>query len=149
MKEVTLSTGQTATIRSKDELTEGQSRKIEIARSRGTAVFKRFGVESETGFTIPPEDMDKLTDEDWAQINGFSDALITEMTDSIKGGEYGAQPCQITDPTILRKADYDALEAVVSAEYAGIAVAPEGPDDKINPLAAAAESTPSSSVPET
>jgi hypothetical protein len=37
MKEVTLSTGQTATIRTKDELTEGQSRKIEIARSRGAA----------------------------------------------------------------------------------------------------------------
>ena len=43
MKEVTLSTGQTATIRSKDELTEGQSRKIEIARSRGAAVFARYG----------------------------------------------------------------------------------------------------------
>jgi hypothetical protein len=140
MKDVVLSTGQTATIRSKDELTEGQSRKIEIARSRGTAVFKRFGVESETGFTIPPEDMDKLTDEDWAQINGFSDALITEMTVTFNGGS------DVLCPANLLKPEYDALEAEVSAIYAGIAVAPEGPDDKINPLVEAAASTPLSLV---
>ena len=77
MKEVTLSTGQTATIRSKDELTEGQSRKIEIARSRGAAVFAKYGVAGENGQVgIPPSDMDKLTDEDWANISGFEDTLI-------------------------------------------------------------------------
>lgn len=136
MKEVTLSTGQVAQIRSKDELTEGQSRKIEIARSRGSAVFQRLGVETETGFTIPPSEMDKLSDEDYAHIHGFTDALISELTVSFDGGT-------LVSASDLLKPVYDALEEVVSKEYAGQSVA-EGPDEKINPLVVAAGSIDSS-----
>jgi hypothetical protein len=138
MKEVTLSTGQTATIRSKDELTEGQSRKIGIARSRGAAVFNKYGVSAEGSLGIPPADMDKLSDEDWANISGFEDTLILVLTESLDG-----QP--LAPVTDLPKVTYDALNAVCSAEYAGVQVSTEGPDEKIDPKVEAAESTPSSS----
>ena len=137
MKEVTLSTGQTATIRTKDELTEGQSRKIEIARSRGAAVFTKYGVSAEGSLGIPPADMDKLSDEDWANISGFEDTLILVLTESLDG-----QP--LAPVTDLPKVTYDALNAVCSAEYAGVEKH-EGVDEKIDPKVEAAESTPSSS----
>jgi hypothetical protein len=137
MKEVTLSTGQVAQIRTKDELTEGQSRKIEIARSRGSAVFQRLGVQSDTGFTIPPSEMDKLSDDDFTNIRGFEDAAISVMTVSLDGESIG-------EPTDLTAKVYEALSDAVLGEYSGVQVTSEGPDDKINPLAEAAESTPSS-----
>ena len=137
MKEVTLSTGQAATIRSKDELTEGQSRKIEIARSRGAAVFAKYGVTTDGSTSIPPSDMSKLTDEDWLNINGFTDTLIDVMTVSLNGET-------VMNPTELPKPVYDALNEAVSAEYGGLEQTTESVDDKIDPLAAAAESTPSS-----
>lgn len=139
MREVTLSTGQVAQIRTKDELTEGQSRRIEIARSRGSAVFQRLGSETKTGFVIPPADMDKLSDEDFVNIRSFEDAAISIMTLSLNGEPIG-------EPTDLVTATYDALSNAVLSEYGGVKVATESVDEKINPLAVAAESTDSSSA---
>lgn len=139
MKDVVLSTGHTASIRSRDELTEGQSRKIEIARARGMAVFQKFGVTSEGSTSIPPADMDKLTDEDWAHVNGFTDALIDTLTISLNGET-------VVNPTELPKAVYDALSDAVSTEYAGVKQTDDSVDEKIDPLAVAVESTASSSA---
>jgi len=139
MKDVTLSTGQTVQIRAKDELTEGQSRKIAVARARGAAVFQRFGVKGDNDtLAIPDEILDQLSDEDFANIRGFEDAVISVMTISIDGKPLG-------EPTELSSQTYDALNTVALEAYSGIAVATEGPDEKIDPLAEAAESTPSSS----
>jgi hypothetical protein len=137
MKEVTLSTGQVAVLRTKDELTEGQSRKIEVARARGAAVFQRLGTESEGKLSIPPEQMDKLSDEDYTNLRGFEDNVISVLTISLDGEPIG-------QPTDLMQKTYDALSSVALAEYAGLAQAPEGPDEKIDPLAEAAGSTVSS-----
>lgn len=138
MKDIVLATGHTATIREKDELTEGQSRKIEIARSRGAAVFQRLGTKTETGFTIASEEMDKLSDEDFANIRSFEDAAIVALTVALDGEPIG-------DPTELRSAVFDALAAAVLEAYGGGVVA-EGPDEKIDPLVGAVGSTDSSSA---
>jgi hypothetical protein len=152
-KDVTLSTGQVAVIRSKDELTEGQSRRIEIARSRGGAVLQKYQKRvylDESGedtfdvtgaktdrLAVPTVAMDDISDEEWARINGFTDVLIAELTISLAGEA-------VADPTTLAKPVYDALSDAVGTEYAGIAVATDSVDDKIDPLAVAAESTDSS-----
>jgi hypothetical protein len=171
MKDVVLSTGQTATIRSKDELTEGQSRKIEIARSRSVAVMQKYQkpvylkpdpdstednpkpdiqtfevtnvramTATEPMMGIPNRELDQLSDEDWGFIDGFSDVLISEMTTAFEGSP-------LPDPTTLPKPVYDALETLVASEYAGLRQSTDSVDEKINPLATAAESTDSSSVP--
>ena len=139
MRDVVLSTGQTATIRSKDELTEGQSRKIEIARSRGAAVFQRIGSKTDEGLSIAGAEMDKLSDEDFANINAFEDAVISVMTVSLDGEALG-------EPTDLVSAVYDALNEVTMSEYGGMKVARETVDEKIDPLVEAAESTDSSTA---
>lgn len=166
MKTVELSTGVTAVIRTKDELTEGQSRRIEIARSRGLAITQRLqkpvyidedGAETFTVTSIrakiddapkiatPTAILNELSDDDWKLINGYGDALVVELTDSISGGEYGDK-VSVSDPTILRKPDFDKLSASVLEEYDGSVTGDEGPDEKINPLVEAAGSTDSSSL---
>ena len=142
MKTVVLSTGQTAVIRTKDELTEGQSRKIEIARARGSAVFNKFGAKTGDSMVIAPGDMDKLSDEDFVNISGFEDAAICVLTVSLNGEDVG-------DPTQLTKAIYQELSDIVLSEYAGVAVSTESVDEKIDPLVVAAESTESSTEAQT
>jgi hypothetical protein len=137
MKEVVLSNGQVVVVRPTDELTEGQSRRIEIARSRGSAVFQKFGVEAGEKIEIPPSAMDKLSDEDFAHIRGFEDTVMSVMILSVDEKPLG-------DPTDLPRTVYNELNEIAMNAYGGIAVQTEGPDEKINPLAGAVESTASS-----
>lgn len=139
MNEVTLSTGQVVQLRSPDELTEGQSRKIAVARARGAAVFSRYGKEENEKLSIPPEIMDQLSDEEFANIRGFEDTVMKVMTVSLDGEPLG-------EPTELRGNVYDALNEVTLSAYSGIPIADEGVDEKIDPLAEAAGSTDSSSA---
>ena len=156
MKTITLSTGQVSVIRSKDELTEGQSRRIEIARSRAGAVLQRYQkpvfldesgedtfdvtgtkslVDGVQKVAVPSAKMDEVSDEDWERINGFTDVLIKEMTVSF---DTDTNPF---DPTTLAKPVYDALSDVVGVEYGGIQVSTDSVDEKLDPLAVAAAST--------
>ena len=139
MNEVTLSSGQVVQLRSPDELTEGQSRKIAVARARGAAVFSRYGKEENEKLSIPPEIMDQLSDEEFANIRGFEDTVMKVMTVSLDGEPLG-------EPTELRGNVYDALNEVTLSAYSGIPIADEGVDEKIDPLAEAAGSTDSSSA---
>ena len=139
MNEVTLSSGQVVQLRSPDELTEGQSRKIAVARARGAAVFSRYGTEENEKLSIPPEIMDQLSDEEFANIRGFEDTVMKVMTVSLDGEPLG-------EPTELRGNVYDALNEVTLSAYSGIPIADEGVDEKIDPLAEAAGSTDSSSA---
>jgi len=155
MQNVVLSTGQIAVLRSVDELTEGQSRKIEIARARSGAVIQKFqkpiyiDANGEDTFDatpspttrvgVPTSALDEVSDEDWERINGFSDVLINEMTVSLDGSP-------VVNPSELKKSVYGALSDAVSSQYASKQVSVDGPDEKVNPLAGAVESTDSSSV---
>ena len=152
MKDVTLSTGQAVSIRSKDELTEGQSRRIEIARSRGGAVLQKLQkpvflkdgqetfeptdtkcfIDGAQKVAIPSADLDEVTDEEWDKINGFTDVLIKELTVTFEGKT-------LADPTELPKPVYDALSESVGIEYGSLDQTTDSPDDKIDPKVGAAE----------
>lgn len=133
MKVVSLPNNQSATIRSRGEITERASRKISRARMASMAVMARLVNAGFDESKVETWSEWNLNDEDSSALDGFQSTLIAEMVTEWTLGE----PPTSETALDLESATFDALVKACDDEFNQ--VDDFTPDGVVNPKAPTAD----------